>query len=58
MGQGKDICEALYVLGESGRDVFKERTFGKAETKITFLGIMFRVTVQDSNSDIHTCLGF
>lgn len=55
MGQGKDICEALYVLGKSERNIFKERIFGKAETKVTFLGIMFRVIVQDSNIDINTC---
>lgn len=43
------ICEYLYVLGQGRRDVFRERTFGKAETKARFkklcLGLVCRTVI-------------
>lgn len=30
------ICEDLYVSDQGGRDVFRETTSGKAETKVRF----------------------
>lgn len=38
-GGGKDTCEGLYILGKSGRDILKERTLGKVETKVRFMGL-------------------